>query len=463
MKVTFLGATGEVTGSCYLVEGDGLRFLVDCGMFQGGRAADAKNRKDFAFVPHDIDFMVLTHAHIDHSGLIPRLCKDGFKGPIYTTEATTELLMIMLRDSANIHEREAERANRKRKNKGHISKPLYEMADAEASLAQVVPKPYDDIFSPHDNVRIRLRDAGHILGSAILEIWLKDGGGERKITFSGDLGQPGRPILRDPCLINETDYLVVESTYGDRLHKSLQPSLDELVEIIKGRMDKGNIIVPAFAVGRTQELIYYLYNLTRQGRVKNLTVFLDSPMAQNVTDLTRRHMELFDKEGRQLAEWYARSGHALTLKFTRTVQESMAINSIRSGAIIMSASGMCTAGRILHHLRHGLARPNNTVLITGYQAQGTLGRRLVDGAKTVKIFGDEIAVKARIVTIGGFSAHADQAAILKWLGGFEVAPRQTFITHGEPEASVALSQEIKSRLGWNTVIPVPGQQVMIEA
>lgn len=463
MTLTFLGAAGEVTGSCYLVEGRGLRFLVDCGMFQGGHNADAKNRAPFAFAPEDLDFVVLTHAHIDHSGLLPKLCRDGFSGPVHVTAATADLLAIMLRDSAHIHETSALRANRKRQNHNRQISPLYTIQDAENSLQQLQPHPYDERFTVHEFVEIRMRDAGHILGSAILEIWIRTGEHRRKLVFSGDLGQPGRPILRDPFAIARADLLLVESTYGDRLHKALKPSLDELVDAIEDTIvpRRGNIIVPAFAVGRTQELIYYLYLLTREGRVKNLTVFLDSPMAQSVTRLTARHIELFDEKGQDLAQWYARSRDQLTLNFTQSVQESMAINNIHSGAIIMSASGMCTAGRILHHLRHGLGRPENTVLITGFQAEGTLGRRLVDGAGQVKIFGEEIPVRARIVTIGGFSAHADQKALMDWLAGFENRPEKAFVTHGETEAATALRQKIIQDLGWKPEIPRRGDKVNI--
>ncbi len=464
LNISFLGAAGEVTGSCYLVETPFVRFLVDCGMFQGGRQADTKNRKDFSFKPEQIDFLVLTHGHIDHGGLIPKLCKDGFRGPIYTTDATAELLSIMLRDSAHIHESGAERENRKRKNRDNQITPLYTLADAKKSLDQLVPQKYDERFSPHEGIKIRMREAGHILGSAILEIWITNQGQTQKIVFSGDLGQPGRPILRDPSYIQNTDYLVVESTYGDREHKELGPSLDELVEAIDNTIltGKGNIIIPAFAVGRTQELIYYLYSLTKKKRVQNLSVFLDSPMAQNVTKLTRRHIELFDKEAKELADWYEKHGNELTLKLTETVQESIAINTIRSGAIIISASGMCNAGRILHHLRHGLGNRDNTILIAGYQAYGTLGRRLVDGAESVRIFGDEIPVRANIITIGGFSAHADRKTILNWLGGFEAPPKQVFITHGEPKASSALESEINAHFHWKTIIPANGDRVALD-
>ncbi|MBZ0215845.1 MAG: MBL fold metallo-hydrolase, partial [Fimbriimonadaceae bacterium] len=288
--------------------------------------------------------------------------------------------------------------------------------------------------------------------------------GEKKFVFSGDLGQPGRPILRDPTMIGKADYLVVESTYGNRRHKKLSPSLDELVGVINDTFfqKKGNVIVPAFAVGRSQELIYYFYHLTRIGRLKNLTVFLDSPMAQSVTELTKRHLELFDNAAKKLAAWQAHGTPELTLEFTESVEESRALNTIRSGAVIISASGMCTAGRILHHLRHGLGHSQNTILITGYQAQGTLGRQLVDGASSVRIFGEKIPVRAEVSTIGGFSAHADKDAILNWLDGFRKAPKRTFITHGEADASSALAREITARFGWNLSIPKIGEDITID-
>lgn len=459
MKITFHGAAQEVTGSCYLLENEGVRFLVDCGMFQGGSDADLKNRRKFPFDPSTIDFVVVTHAHIDHSGLLPKLCRDGFTGRILCTHATAELLEIMLRDSAHIHEGEAKRANRRGKKSKAAVKPLYTMTDAEASLSRLEGRAYDEICQPHDRVRVRMRDAGHILGSAILEIWVHDEIDEMKIVFSGDLGQPGRPIIRDPFIIDEADYLVVESTYGDRRHKALSPSLDELVDVINDTIleKNGNVIVPAFAVGRTQELIYYLHHLTCEGRLKNLNIFLDSPMGQRVTELTTRHIELFDKEAKRLAAWRANAQSAVMLKFTESVDESIALNSIRSGAIIIAASGMCTAGRILHHLRHGLPRSENTVLITGYQAQGTTGRELVEGASSVRIFGEDIPVNANVTSIGGFSAHADQAAILDWLSGFKSSPLETFITHGEPEAAQALQSEMNRNWGWRTAIPHPGE------
>lgn len=469
MKITFHGAAGEVTGSCYLVETSTTRFLVDCGMFQGGSGADKKNRKPFAFDPAGVDFVLLTHAHIDHSGLLPKLCRDGFSGPIFTSEATTELLDIMLRDSAHIHEKDAERASRPRRGKQHGPKtrkhvvPLYTMQDAERALKQLLPYPYTKQFSPAKDVQVKLRDAGHILGSAILEIWIENDGREKKLVFSGDLGQPNRPIIRDPEIISHADYLIVESTYGDRDHKELEPSLEDLLAITSETLEekKGNLIIPAFALGRSQELIYYFQHLTCQGRLRDLRIFLDSPMAQNVTRLTMQHLDLFDKEARKLEKWYSAGKSSVILNFTETVEESQSINLISSGAIILSASGMCTAGRILHHLRHGLPKANNTVLFAGYQANGTLGRRLIEGAKRVRIFGDDIPVRANIRSISGFSAHADRAALLNWIDGFITPPAHTFITHGEPVAAQAMQEAVTERFGKTVSVPAPGETVTL--
>ncbi|MGB5485683.1 MBL fold metallo-hydrolase RNA specificity domain-containing protein [Parasphingorhabdus sp.] len=463
MKITFLGASEEVTGSCYLVEGKGFRFLVDCGMFQGGHDAGAKNRRAFAFDPSSLDFVVLSHAHIDHSGLLPKLCRDGFEGSIYTSNATAELLEIMLRDSAYIHESAAKRAARKRNQSKEDLEPLYRIVDAEKALSQVVGHGYDEIIPLHPEIELRMRDAGHILGSAILEIWIGIGSDKRKLVFSGDLGQPGRPILRDPAIIDEADYLIVESTYGNRDHKALGPSLDELVDVTNHTLHqkKGNLIIPAFAVGRTQELIYYFHQLTCEGRLSNLDIFLDSPMAQRATELTKRHILLFDEEAKKLASWKNRTDPSILLKYTESVQESIALNRLKSGAIIISASGMCTAGRILHHLRHGLPNRNNTVLIAGYQAQGTLGRQLVEGATSVRIFGGNIPVRAEVRSIGGFSAHADRTALLAWISAFKKTPKQIFVTHGEVEASSALQDEINRRLPGKASRPKPGEVIRL--
>lgn len=463
MRIGFFGAAGEVTGSCTLVETGACRFLVDCGMFQGGREAPARNRRPFGYEPRSLDFVLLTHAHIDHSGLLPRLAREGFNGPIHATTATAELLGVMLPDSAHIQEADTRRAMRHRKGARAAAalSVLYTVQDAQDCLQQLSPVAYDEWLTPHPDVRCRFRDAGHILGSAILEIQVTEGGKTTKLVMSGDLGQPDRPILRDPTSIEEADVLFIESTYGNRAHKDLAATLEELAQVIEHTLHvkHGNVIVPAFAVGRTQEVIYHLYQLTRQGRLHDLDIIVDSPMATAVTQITMRHLALFDDEAKQLADWHAAGRGLPNLRFTGSTEESIALNQIRSGAIIISASGMCDAGRIKHHLRHNLGRAENSILITGFQAQGTLGRRLVDGAKRVSIFGQEIPVRATIHTLGGFSAHADQAALLAWAGGFRRPPRQTFVVHGEESAALALAERLQASYGWTVTVPEPGQVV----
>ncbi|MDD5241779.1 MAG: MBL fold metallo-hydrolase [Sulfuricella sp.] len=468
MKITFLGAAQQVTGSCYLIETGEVKFLVDCGMFQGGTQADRHNAEPFRFVPKDIAFVLLTHAHIDHSGLLPKLVAAGFDGPTYTTTATADLLQVMLPDSAHIQEIEAERENRRREDKPgkkhkHSEKavPLYSMADAVASLRKLVPISYDTQLDPHPTVKCRFRDAGHILGSAIVEVWLKGKNKETKLVFSGDLGQPDRPILRDPTAIEEADILLVESTYGNRQHKDLSATLEEFVHAINDTLlrKKGNVIIPSFAVGRTQEILYFLYDLTRQGRFKDLKVYVDSPMATKATDITFRHMEMFDEEAKKLTAWQAHNHVPLDLTFTGSADESIALNSIHSGAIIISASGMCDAGRIKFHLINNLGKSQNTILITGFQAENTLGRRLVDGAKTARIYGKDIPVRAQIYTIGGFSAHADQPALLGWLKQFRHPPMHTFVIHGETHAAQALADKIRE-MDWEVTVPNLGESVI---
>ncbi|HQW20650.1 MAG TPA: MBL fold metallo-hydrolase [Rhodocyclaceae bacterium] len=464
MNITFLGAAREVTGSCFLIQTANTRFLIDCGMLQGGREAPLRNRQAFAFDPHSIDFVLLTHAHIDHSGLLPKLTRAGFRGPIYATAATADLLQVMLPDSAHIQESDAERAQRHLKQvrgKPAVVTPLYTVQDARDCLRQVRPLVYDQTLAPHPDVRCCFRDAGHILGSAIIEIWVTEAGKTTKFVFSGDLGQPGRPILRDPTLIEEADILVIESTYGDRAHKDQTSTQDELVQVIEHTLHAqgGNVIVPAFAVGRTQEILYYLHQLTREGRLHGLKIFVDSPMATEVTRITMQHLELFDEAATRLADWRAMGKGLPYLHFTASVEESMALNRVRSGAIIISASGMCDAGRIKHHLRHNLGRPECSILITGFQAQGTLGRRLVDGVKRVRIFSEEIAVRASIHTVGGLSAHADQPALLAWTANFRRPPQQTFVVHGETSSALAFADKLHAERGWNVVVPEPGQSV----
>jgi len=462
MKISFLGAAREVTGSCYLVETAAGRFLIDCGMVQGNRKAMARNRKPFAFDVGTIDFVLLTHAHIDHSGLLPKLARDGYDGPIYTTSATADLLQVLLPDSAYIQESDAKRARRHAHGKKvDDATPAYTIDDAKSALALLQPVDYDTEIAPRSDVRCRYRDAGHILGSAIIEVWVTEGDAETKIVFSGDLGQPHRPILRDPTPIEDADILFIESTYGNRMHKSHDDTLKELAEVVDNTLNVkgGNVIVPAFAVGRTQEILYHLHRLTRQGRLHDLKIFVDSPMASKATEITKKHFELFDEQARDLVDWHDEGADLPYLHFTASVDESKALNQIRSGAIIISASGMCNAGRIRHHLRNNLARPQCSVLIAGYQAEGTLGRRLVDGAATVRIFGDEVPVNASVHTLNGFSAHADQAALLDWSSHFKTAPKQVFVVHGEAKAALEFSGLLKNRYGWKTLVPEHGQTV----
>ncbi len=461
MKLTFLGAAREVTGSCFLVEAEGLRFLVDCGLHQGGPESRALNQAPWPFNPEDIDFVLLTHAHIDHSGLLPRLCALGFKGPVFTTSATADLLSVLLLDSAFIQESEWARAIRRHgRDSTAVTPPLYTVAQAEACLAQVHGTPYDTELRPAGAVRCRFRDAGHILGSAIIEVWVTQAGRTRKLVFSGDLGQPGRPIVRDPVPIEDADVLVVESTYGNRLHRPLDQTADELVAVVDGalRRRQGNIIIPAFALGRTQELLHLLTDLCKQGRLSNLKVFVDSPMADKVTEITWRHKEYLDDQTRALLSLRRSHPEWMNLRFTRSVDESMALNRIKSGAIIIAASGMCEAGRVKHHLRHHLGRPECAVVIVGFQAAGTLGRKLVDGEKRVRIFGEDLAVRAGIHTIGGLSAHADQAALLSWLGHFAKPPGRTFVVHGEEETACGFARLVAERLGWRAEAPVRGER-----
>lgn len=457
MKIQFFGAAGEVTGSCYLVSGGGARFLVDCGMFQGGQDAWQKNLRALPFDVRELDFVLLTHAHIDHSGLLPRLVMLGYKGPIYATGPSIDLLQVLLLDSAHIQEKEAEwqLRHRHRRNggpRGGSSAPLYSVTQAMASLKRLRPVAYGETFSPHPAVRCRFSDAGHILGSAIIEVWAAG----KKIVFSGDLGQPGRPVMNDPSPIEEADVLLVESTYGDRLHRSLAETEAELLAAFQhtlggGNGGRGNIVIPAFAVGRTQELIYVLADMVRSGRLSPLRVHVDSPMANAATQITLRHQDALDEETQELIEWQRRHPKALDLRFVADFQESMALAEVRDGAVIISASGMCEAGRVKYHLQNNLPRPECTVLITGFQAAGTLGRRLVDGARMVRIFGQQVPVRARVITIGGLSAHADQAALLGWLGHFRKPPARTFVVHGEHAAARGFAEMIRERLGWQNV------------
>lgn len=383
MRLTFLGAVGEVTGSSYLIETGTVRFLVDCGMFQGGREADRKNRSAFIFDPETIDFVLLTHAHIDHSGLLPRLSAWGFRGPVYCTAATADLLQVMLKDSAHIQEKEIEWRNKSRRHSRTTQElaPLYTVTQAETLLKQLNHVDYDTDISPHPSVRCCFRDAGHILGSSIIELWIKQHSGVKKIVFSGDLGQPGHPIVRDPTPIQQADILLIESIYGNRLHRSMSDTIDELVHAINDTLvhKGGNVIIPAFTVGRTQDLLFLLADQYRQGKLSDMDIYVDSPMARAATEITLKHIALLDQEASEALQWMNQSVRKPRIHFVQDIEESMQLNQMKHGIIIISASGMCDAGRIKHHLKYNLDRPECSILITGFQAARTLGRRLVDG------------------------------------------------------------------------------------
>ncbi len=468
MRIEFLGAAGEVTGSCFLVENEGTRFLIDCGMFQGGRDARARNLSAIRIDPRTIDFVILTHAHIDHSGLIPRLIALGFRGPVHCTRATAALLEIMLPDSAHVQESESTWKNRRRHVAGRFasadSAPLYTVNQAMLALEQLATEEYNRPFSPHPSVSVTFRDAGHILGSAIAECTVATSAGKRKLVFSGDLGQPDRPLMQDPTPVAAADVLLVESTYGNRLHKSLKDTEEELVRAVSETFERGgNVVIPAFAVGRTQEVIHVLADLVQRERLPALCVFVDSPMATAASLATAKFSHLLDDQARATSDWIKRHKTRFNLRFTATVRESMAINQIAGGAIIIAAAGMCNAGRILHHLAQNLPRRQSSVLITGFQAEGTLGRRLVDGAREINLFGRRVAVKAQVYTIGGLSAHADQAGLLAWLAGFKSAPRQTFVVHGEHANALEFAELIRTRLKWaNVSVPERGESCSIK-
>ncbi|MEK7796960.1 MAG: MBL fold metallo-hydrolase, partial [Pseudomonadota bacterium] len=456
MDISFHGAAGEVTGSCLLVTVGGKQLLLDCGLIQGSAAEEARNRRAFPFNPQAIDAVVLSHAHLDHSGRLPLLVKGGFRGPIYTHRATRDLSRIMLLDAAALAERDAMIETRKRQRQARTAvEPLYTRAEAEAAVRQFRALDYDSEQDILPGVRLRLRDAGHILGSAIVELWLTEGTTTRKLVFSGDLGHRGAPILRNPATVREADLVILESTYGDRNHRSWDATWQELGEVFRAATQHaGNILIPAFAIGRTQELLYVFKQHWREWGLDRWTVFLDSPMAIAATEVYAHHANLFndkDKDRRR------RDGDLFALPnlhFSRTSSQSMAINRIQSGAVIIAGSGMCNGGRIRHHLKHNVWRDQCHVIFTGFQARGTLGRQLVDGAPRVRLWGESIRVAAQLHTIGGLSAHADQEGLLAWYRGFGQPLPPVALVHGEPTAIDGLATRLKT-LRAPVIVPTP--------
>jgi metallo-beta-lactamase family protein len=455
VRVTCLGGVGTVTGSSYLVESAaGNKVLIDCGMFQGGKEMEDRNWKDWGFDPARISTLFLTHAHIDHSGKIPKLVKDGFKGRILTSPPTAELCSIMLLDAAHVQEMDAEWQNRKNKRRSTQEVlPLYTTEDAEASLKFFSPIEKDKIVEPEPGIRARMRNSGHILGASILELWIEEGGAPLKMVFSGDLGKKNQLIVQDPQEIFDADYLFLESTYGNRLHRSLDESKEELLEAIQYAVShKEKVLIPAFAVERTQEILYILGEFQRAGRLPKIPIFVDSPLAIKATEIFRKNKKYYDEEAQAILDRGYDPFNMPNVRYSATTEESRAINETKGSAIIIAGNGMCTAGRIRHHLKHNLWRPGTSLVIVGFQALGSTGRQIVDGAKEVRLLGETVAVKAKVFTIGGFSAHADQNDLLEWAGHFESTPK-VFLVHGEPSASESLAAKIKERLGLDVYIP----------
>ncbi len=469
MKITFLGATKTVTGSNFLVEAAGKKFLVDCGMYQGKKELEEENYEPFKFNPLEIDFMLLTHAHIDHSGRIPKLYNDGFRNPIYAHKATCDLCSLMLPDSGHIQEMEVEWKNRKRIRKGESTlEPLYTAQDAARCLEIFKPVKYDEIIEIDENIHVRFNDAGHMLGSSIIELWVKEDGKETKTVFTGDLGNNDIPLLDSPTMIESADFLIMESTYGSRLHLRNDEKAQMFLDVVSNTIERGGtVVIPSFAVGRTQEILYELNKIKEKRddeefrkKYKTLMktpVYVDSPLAISATEVFRENMDLFEEEIQKEIQSGDNPLEFPGLQFTTTVEESRALNEDTSPSIIISASGMCDVGRIKHHLKHNLWNPNNTILFVGYQAPGTLGYSIVNGAKKVTIFGEEIAVNAQIEYIEGYSGHADQEWLMNFIYSFIQKPKHIFLVHGEEEAQEVLKNKIVEETNIGVTIPELGE------
>lgn len=456
MEIAFYGACKTVTGSCHLVKTKDTNLLIDCGLYQGSKALKERNYGDFPFDVEDIDMVVLTHAHIDHSGLLPKLIKMGYAGPVITTKATMDLCSIMLPDSGYIQELEVERKNRKLARADQpLLEAIYTHFDANAAMLQFRALDYGLKVALSPTITVRFNDAGHILGSAIVEIWVDEGEGATKIVFSGDIGNNHQPMIRPPAIIDDADYLVMESTYGSRKHNNLGDRKELLLEAIKDTFKRGgNVVIPAFAVERTQDILFYLATLELDGRLPECNIYVDSPLAISATEIFQVSASYFDDDAKTAFKRIWQSPEVLDkINMVRTQEESRKLNEEKTGNIIISASGMCEAGRIKHHLKHNLWRPESSVVFVGYQAEGTLGRQIVDGKPLVRIHGEYVAVKAKIYNIEGFSGHADQDELVRWISDFTKRPKKVFLVHGESEAMDVLRSMILSEIGCEVIIP----------
>lgn len=466
-RLQFMGANRTVTGSCYILDCGQARIMVDCGLFQGSKEVKERNYGSFPFDPTGIDFLLLTHAHIDHCGLIPKLYRHGFRGPILATEPTVDLCSVLLPDSAHIQEMEVERKNRKGRRAGRpLLQPIYTVEEARQCMKHFQPVTYDQVIELAPGLRARFYDAGHILGSAMLKIWYEEKGRELEVVFSGDIGNPGQPIVNDPAVLPGADFVIMESTYGGRWHEPNRDNLERLRQVIQEtRARGGNLLIPAFAVERTQDLLLDLNILLQQGEIAPGDIYLDSPLAAAATDIFCRYVNYFDPQAQEMAAAGEQECPLMLpgLHLVRTPEESMSLNRLRGGAIIIAGSGMCDAGRIKHHLKHNLWRPECTVLLVGFQAQGTLGRRLLDREKLVRIHGEEVAVRARIEQIEGFSAHADQQGLLQWVKAMRRPPHHIFLVHGEEEASRTLAELLSQEIGIATSVPAWLDEVELPA
>jgi metallo-beta-lactamase family protein len=466
IKLTFLGAAQSVTGSCYLVETGSARFLVDCGLYQE-REFRGRNWGPFPIQPETLDCVLLTHAHLDHSGLLPKLVREGFRGSIYCLAATAEIAEIMLLDSAEIQEEDAEFKKKRHQKAGrkgpYPEAPLYTVDDAQASFPLFSPVEYEKPISIGKGIEATFYDAGHVLGSSMIKVRIRQNGEDRTILFSGDIGRRGKPILRDPTFFEEADYVLVESTYGDRLTESVEDAANKLADVINATVKSGgNIVIPSFALERSQEILYYLNEFLIEDRIPHLMVFIDSPMAVSITGVFEHYPELFDEEMVKLMRQKKSPFDFRGLSVVRTAEESKAINQIKGTVIIIAGSGMCTGGRIKHHLVTNISRKGSTILFVGYQAAGTLGREIVDGAKKVRILGQHYPIRARVVQIDGFSAHADRDGLLKWLSSLRKSPRRLFVTHGESSVSQHFAALVKDKTGWEVTVPEYREEFLLD-